>query len=154
MIEQMTKYLEREHVGFELLPHPRSESAQEEAHVLGIPADEVAKTVVVVTDRGYVRAVIPASAHLDLEKLNTLLGLAHDARLATEDELAVAYPSFELGAVPPFGGPGGDRTVVDRRLAELDSVVVEAGTHSESLRIKTTDMLVHTIAEIGDICHD
>jgi prolyl-tRNA editing enzyme YbaK/EbsC (Cys-tRNA(Pro) deacylase) len=35
---------------------------------------------------------------------------------------------FELGAVPPFGGPAGDRTVVDRRLAEQESVLIEAGS--------------------------
>ncbi len=154
MIEQMVRYLEHEHVPYELIPHPRSETAREEARALGLSPDQVAKTVVVVTSHGYVRAVVPASARLDLHKLTRLLGLPHDARLATEDELAVAYPGFELGAVPPLGGPGGDRTVVDRRLAERETVVVDAGSHSESLRLKTSDLLVHAIAEVGDITEE
>jgi hypothetical protein len=57
-----------------------------------------------------------------------LLGDAKTTPLATEKELAGAYPMFELGAVPPFGGPAGDRTVVDRRLAEQESVLIEAGS--------------------------
>ena len=52
-----------------------------------------------------------------------------------------AYPMYELGAVPPFGVPAGDRVLLDRRLAQHDSVVLEAGSHSESVRLKTADLL-------------
>jgi hypothetical protein len=43
-----------------------------------------------------------------------LLGNDKTTRLATEEELAGADPMFELGAVPPFGGPAGDRIIADR----------------------------------------
>jgi Ala-tRNA(Pro) deacylase len=152
MIKQMRQYLAREGVSFELLPHAHTETAHDEARVLGISPDQVAKTVVLTNGGGYVRAVVPASAHVDLEKVRGLLHLGHELRLATEQELVAAYPTFELGAVPPLGGPGGDRTVVDRHLAEHQTVVVEAGRHDESLRMKTHDLLVHAIAEVGDIC--
>jgi hypothetical protein len=33
--------------------------------------------------------------------------------LASEDELARAYPEYDLGAVPPFGGASHDRVLVD-----------------------------------------
>ena len=107
--------------------------------------------VVLVTSNGYVRAVLPASERLDLHKARRLLGDT-TTRLATEAELALAYPTFELGAVPPIGGPVGDRVVVDKQLAFVDSVVFEAGTHSESVRLKTTDLLVLAEAEIADLC--
>jgi Ala-tRNA(Pro) deacylase len=58
---------------------------------------------------------------------------------------------FELGAVPPFGGKAGDRTVVDRRLAEQESVIVEAGSHTESVRMRTRDLIALTQARIADI---
>jgi len=148
---EIDRKLTRELVPHELIPHPRTETAVDEARALGVPADEVAKTVVLVTSSGYVRAVLPASERLDLHKARRLLR-DDTARLATETELALAYPTFELGAVPPFAGPVGDCVVVDKQLAFSDSVVFEAGSHSESVRLKTTDLLVVAEAEIADLC--
>jgi Ala-tRNA(Pro) deacylase len=150
---EIDRKLTRELVPHELIPHRRTETAADEATALGVPAYEVAKTIVLVTSDGYVRAVLPASKRLDLHKARRLLR-DKKARLATEAELTVAYPTFELGAVPPFAGPVGDRVVVDKRLAFVDSVVFEAGSHSESVRLKTTDLLVVAEAEIADLCAD
>jgi Ala-tRNA(Pro) deacylase len=148
---EVTRELTHERVPYELIPHRRTETAGDEASAVGVPAAEVAKTIVLVTSAGYVRAVLPASERLDLHKARRLLGDGH-ARLATEAELALAYPGFELGAVPPFGGPDGDRVVVDKRLAFHETVVFEAGSHTDSLRLKTTDLLVLAEAEIADLC--
>ena len=145
---------ERKHLDYELIPHPSTLTAGEEAAAVGLPPEQVAKTLVLSTAGGYARAVLPASERLDLRKLRKLIGDGKATRLATETELAGAYPMFELGAVPPFGGPAGDRTIFDRRLAEQDAVVVEAGSHSTSVRIKTQDLVALTNAELADICAD
>jgi prolyl-tRNA editing enzyme YbaK/EbsC (Cys-tRNA(Pro) deacylase) len=136
---------------FKLIPHPRTECASEEAAALGSPPDEVGKTIVLVGDHGFVRVVIPASERLDLHKLRPLVGCGHDVRLATEEELAAVYPMFELGAVPPFGGPT-DATILDRRLARRETVLVEAGTHSSSIQLATRDLVRVAAAQIADIC--
>ena len=82
--------------------------------------------------------------------MRRLLGDTH-ARLASEAELVFAYPMYELGAVPPFGVPAGDRVLVDVGLAGRDSVLLEAGSHSESVRLKTVDLLELAKAEVVDI---
>jgi Ala-tRNA(Pro) deacylase len=146
--------LERQGLEHELLMHRRTVTARDEATAVGIPPGEVAKTVVLVTDDGYVRAVVPASRRLDTHKARAALGGGSHTRLATEEELGAAYPGFELGAVPPFAGPAGDRVIVDRRLAELDSIMVEAGVHDHSLRMRTTDLLRISGAEVADISTD
>ena len=151
-IVELTRELDRNDVSYELIPHPRTKTAREEASAIGVPPDQVAKTIVLSTEDGYLRAVIPASERLSLDKVRTRLRHPKHARFATEEELAAAYPMFELGAVPPVGGPAGDRTLVDRRLALLDSVVLEAGSHSESVRMQVKDMLLLSEAEIADIC--
>lgn len=150
----LTDLLERKGVHFEILTHPHTESARDEAAALGIDPHEVAKTVVLVTEHGYVRALVPASDRLDLAKARAVLNLDERPELAHEADLAVAYPSFELGAVPPVGGPSGDRVAVDARLARRDSIVIEGGSHEESLRVRTEELLVLTHAAIGDLCHD
>lgn len=143
--------LRDEGVEFELLPHRRTMRAAAEARVLGVLPQTVAKTLVVQDDEGgCVRAVLAATTRLSLERLATAIG-AKSARLLNESELMAAYPQFELGAVPPFGGPGGDRVVVDRQLAERDRVVLEAGVHDTSLRMRTEDLIRIADAQVAEI---
>lgn len=138
----------------ELLPHRRTLRAAAEARALGVVAQTVAKTVVVRGGDGpCVRAVVPASSRLSLERLAAAIGVS-SVRLLTESELVSTYPQFELGAVPPFGGPAGDLVVVDRRLAECDHVVLEAGVHDASLRMRTEDLLQVANAQVADIAPD
>jgi Ala-tRNA(Pro) deacylase len=151
IVEDLMRELADSGLGYELMTHPPTMTAADEAKAIDVPPDEVAKTLVLTSDAGFVRAVVPASERLDLHKVRDLLGEGKSMRLATEAELVAAYPMFELGAVPPFGGPAGDRTIVDRRLAERESVVIEAGSHRESLRVKTRDLLALTHAEIAEI---
>jgi Ala-tRNA(Pro) deacylase len=146
--------LSQRDLGYELISHRPTMSADEEAAAIGVPAAEVAKTLVLFTRTGHVRVVLQASERLDMHKVHELLGDAKTTRLATEAELAEAYPMFELGAVPPFGGPSGDRTIVDRRLALRDSVVIEAGSHTESVRMRTQDLIKVTGAQIAEISAD
>jgi len=146
----LMRELELNRVEYDAIKHVRTLTAFDEARAVGVEPAEVAKTVVLV-DGGYVRATVPASARLDLHKVNAVLGEAHHARLATESELAAAYPMFELGAVPPCGGPAGDRVLLDRRLAEAEFVVFEAGRHDLSVRLKTDDLLALTAAEVDDL---
>ena len=98
--------LDRAQLNYDLIEHRRTETAGEEARAIGVPPEQVAKTIVLASDEGYVRAVLPASQHLNLHKVRQLLGNKH-ARLASEAELVLAYPMYELGAVPPFGGRRG-----------------------------------------------
>ncbi len=150
MIE-ITRELDREQLAYEVISHRRTQTAGDEAAAVGVSPSEVAKTVVLVTEDGYARAVLPASERLDLHKARELLGGGKHTRLATEEELAAAYPMFELGAVPPFGGPGGDIVIVDSRLADRDSVVLEAGSHDESVRMKSADLVTLAGAKVADI---
>lgn len=143
--------LDRARVDYDLIEHHRTETAGDEAKAIGVSPEQVAKTIVLASNERYVRVTLPASEHLDLHKVRRLLADNH-ARLAREAELVLAYPMYELGAVPPFGVPAGDRVLFDRRLAQRDSVVLEAGSHDESLRMKASDLIALCGAEVVDIC--
>jgi Ala-tRNA(Pro) deacylase len=150
----VTTALNDANVPFELLPHPRTERALAEARALNVPSGEVAKTLVLRTPEGFVRAVLPASERLDLPKVRMALGGGKRTHLATEEDLAREYSEFELGAVPPFGGSRSDPVLLDTRLADKESVVVEAGVHDASIRLLTNDLLrVAGNARVADICH-
>jgi Ala-tRNA(Pro) deacylase len=150
----VTGFLEEAGVDFELLEHARTERAADEAAALGARPEEVGKTLVLAAAGGNVRAVLAASERIDLHKVATVLGVgSKKVHLASEDDLARDYPDFELGAVPPFGGPE-DRVVVDERLAGRDSVVLEAGSHDKSVRLKAADLVRMTRAQVADICKE
>jgi Ala-tRNA(Pro) deacylase len=151
---EIVEALDRQGVEYKVVAHQPTQTAKDEAHAVGVKPHEVAKTIVIVTDSGYVRAVVPASERVDLHRVRELVGGSGKVRLATEAELGAAFPAFELGAVPPFGGPAGDRVIVDRRLAGQDHVVLEAGTHAESVELTMRDLLKISSAEVADISGD
>ena len=154
-VAEATRVLDAAGVSYDVLPHAHTERAADEAKALGLAPDEVAKTLVLAVPDGHVRAVVPASERVDVKKLREVLGVGKKkVHLSSEEELARAYPEFELGAVPPFGGRRRDPVLVDRRVAERDSVVLEAGSHDESLRMKTADLVRLADAQVVDICEE
>jgi Ala-tRNA(Pro) deacylase len=150
--DALVDVLKREHVSYELLPHRHTETAIAEAKALEVDPSEVAKTLILETPFGYTRAVLRAVDRLDLEKARRALATA-DIELANEVELVGAYPEFELGAVPPLGGPT-DRVLVDERVFDNPFVVFEAGTHDESIRLRTGELLSIAEAEVADLAED
>jgi len=150
---ELTSVLDQAGVEYELLSHEHTERAVDEAEALGLPPQAVAKTLVLIAAEGHVRVVLPASEWIDLRKVRAYVEGGKSIHLATEDELAGDYPEFELGAVPPFGGAG-DRVLIDSRVAEQPSVVLEAGTHEQSVRMATADLLELTKAEVVDVCKE
>jgi Cys-tRNA(Pro) deacylase len=153
-MEDVTRFLDEAGVDFEVLEHEHTERAADEAAALGVAPEEVAKTLVVASPEGNVRAVLAASERIDLHKVAAVLGIGgKKVHLATEDDLAQNYADFELGAVPPFGGRD-DRVIVDERLSDRDSVVLEAGSHETSVRLKAADLVRLTEAEVADITRE
>jgi Ala-tRNA(Pro) deacylase len=142
--------LDAAEIDYAVIPHRRTQTALDEAKALGVPPGRVAKTIILTSPGGFLRAVIPASEHLDLGKVRDLLGTGK-VELATEEQLAGAYPDFELGAVPPIGG-GKDTVLIDTKLAAGETVLIEAGVHDASVRLTTDALLAHSGARVVDLC--
>jgi Ala-tRNA(Pro) deacylase len=154
-VTDVTKALDEAGATYELLHHDHTERAAAEALALGLPPDEVAKTLIVATPTGHVRAVVPASRRIDMRKLADVIGEGRkQLQLMSEEEMRRAYPDFELGAVPPLGGPSDDAVVVDSAVAGRESVVFEAGSHDDSVRLQTADLIRLTDARVADIARE
>jgi Ala-tRNA(Pro) deacylase len=149
----VTSILDQAGIEYELLQHPRTETAVAEAEALGVNLKEVAKTLVLATAEGYVRTVLPASERLDLRKVRGHVTGGKRIHLASEEDLQRDYSAFDLGAVPPFGGPR-DRVLVDSGLAEQETIVLEAGSHEQSVRMRTADLLKLTQADVVDLVQE
>jgi Ala-tRNA(Pro) deacylase len=150
----IVEFLDAEGVGYRLIEHESTMSAAEEARATGEPAHTVAKTIVLEDRGGYLLAVVPGDERLDLHKLRELLGATKSLRLATEAEMADLLPSFEVGAVPPFGPTFPKLEVVDRRLLDEERVLCAAGDHRHSVVLDPREIVRMTGAVTADVCED
>src|SRR5262252_8360791 len=91
--------LEQSGVAFEEVHHPMAYTAQELAQREHFSGHRVAKVVVVLADGRPVELVLPASRHVNLDLVRSVLN-AHEVRLATEEEMEKYFTDCELGAIP------------------------------------------------------
>ena len=136
----VTEHLEQRGSAFELLPHRQAYTSTDEARALGIDVGEVLKTLAVRTGPGYALMVIPASRRLDLHLVRDALA-DHQARLASEEELGRDFAGYQLGALPPLGALLDSQLFLDPEVLEHDMVVFAAGTQTESVKLRTEELV-------------
>jgi Cys-tRNA(Pro) deacylase len=101
-------------------------TADEAARQVGCRVDEIVKTIVFVTDRGFVLALVPGDRRADEAKVAAAAG-APSARVATVDEVPLAT-GFEVGAVAPFPHRGVSGVLIEQSLLQHDKVWIGAGS--------------------------
>jgi Ala-tRNA(Pro) deacylase len=153
-VEAIVAFLEGEAIEYEVMEHESTMSAAAEARITYRPPDQVAKTVVLHDGGGYMIAAIPASERLDLRKLREVLGARHRLRLAGEDEIAMEFPTLEVGAVPPFGPMAPALEVIDQQLLRHERILFPAGDHRHSVLVDPREIVRITAAKTADICQD
>lgn len=147
--ERLTEYLTKHHTYFEVQEHRQVYTMQEVAAVLHEKGEHVAKVFIASVDNKPVMLVLPAPAHVDLERLRQLLK-ATEARRAREFEFAQLFPDCDVGAMPPFGNLYQVPVVLDRSLADESSIVFQAGTHHTTIKLAMSDYLRLANPLIGD----
>ena len=136
--EQLESYLREKRVAFQVQHHPRVYTAQEVAASEHIPGKMLAKVVMVLADGATVMLALPAPSKVDLAKAGAVLG-AREVRLAREEEFAAAFPDCEVGAMPPFGNLYDVPVYVDKTLSEDDTIVFQAGSHTDTMSLNYAD---------------
>jgi Ala-tRNA(Pro) deacylase len=144
-------YLETNGVSYETLQHPYSRTSEETADVAFIWEDQLAKTVLLEDEHGYVAVVVPASYRIDLKKLERQTN--RKLALVSESELADVFPDCEMGALPPLGKAYGIPTVYDDRLRRLSCVYFEGGDHRDLVYIGGAEFIsLLRDSPHGDLC--
>lgn len=133
MAETLTRYLQAQDASYDLLHHAHTATSMEAAQAAHIPGDQLAKTVLLEDDGGYLVAVLPATHRIDLGELHRQLN--RQLGLATESEMSQLFMDCELGAVPPIGPAYGIDTIVDDSLAEQIEVYFDAGDHEQLVHV-------------------
>ncbi len=139
-VKRLKEFLDTHDIKYVTIRHSPAYTAQEVAASAHVPGREMAKTVMLKLDDDIAMAVLPASFHVDLERVREITG-AKRVELASEDEFKDLFPACEVGAMPPFGNLYDMRVFADASLAEDEEIAFEAGSHSELIRLPYTDYI-------------
>lgn len=135
---KVISFLKKNKISYKTLKHEIAYTAQEIAAAQHISGDQVAKAVLVKTEKNYILAVLPATYLIDFTKLKKLAKVKK-ATLAKEEEMTKLFPDIEPGALPPLSPLLNLPIYVDISLSENIDIAFNAGTHLDMIRMKYRD---------------
>ncbi len=158
------KRLEAEGVTFDTLsyeiPEERGVSLASEqglgvaaARVLGVPEEEMFKTLIAELDNGNLAVtVIPVAETLDLKRLSRAAGVRR-ASLA-DTARAERATGYLTGGISPFGQKKASPTFLDASARTLSRVYVSGGKRGLQLAVATEDLIRCCRAQVVALCRD
>ena len=121
----------------------------EAAQVLGLPPEQVFKTLLVDTGTALAVAVVPVAGRLDLKAMAAALGAK---RVTMADPVAAQRSSgYVLGGISPIGQKRALPTVVDESAELFGVVYVSGGRRGLDLGLSPADLVLVTGAVLADI---
>lgn len=123
---QLRQYLDEAKADYDVIEHRPTQSSLASARSSEIPAERLAKAVLLSTEEDdHLLAVLPSDRKVELSELRVELG--RKPRLSDESEVGKMFRDCEPGAVPPVGY--GITTIIDDSLEVQPDVYFEAGDH-------------------------
>jgi len=133
---------------------PAAESFGEEAaQKLGVSAEQVFKTLVVMSEnKELITGVVPVSGMLNLKKLAKAAG---EKKVAMADKALVEkVTGYVLGGVSPLGQKKALRTFIDETALYFDTIYVSAGKRGLEIELSPDALQALTHAEFADIAQE
>lgn len=124
----------------------------EAAQVLGVPPEQVFKTLMTVVDGTLTVAVVPVTGKLDLKALATAVG-GKKAAMA-EKPAAERATGYVVGGISPLGQKTAHPTVVDETVELFDTVFVSGGRRGLDVELAPGDLVRLTSAVVAPIARD
>lgn len=137
-VRKLKKFLDDNKVKYVRISHSPAYTAQEIAASAHVPGRDMAKVVMVKLDGRMAMVVLPASRHVEFPLLRAATG-AREAELASEGEFRDLFPECELGAMPPFGNLYDMAVYVTASLMTEEEISFNAGSHTELIRMPTSE---------------
>ncbi|MEO5873931.1 MAG: Cys-tRNA(Pro) deacylase [Streptosporangiaceae bacterium] len=140
-------------IKFELHPYeadPGADSYGEAAaDALGVPYEQIFKTLLAEVDGRLTVAVVPVAGRLDLKALAAAVG-GRKAQLA-DPATAQRSTGYVLGGISPLGQRRRLPTVVDESATVFATVYVSAGRRGLQIELDPADLIALTCATTAEI---
>ncbi len=130
---RLTDYLDRLGIHYDPVGHPRTATSMGSARAAYIPAERLAKAVLIHHELGYLLAVVPGTHRVELGTLQDILGKR--LGLASEEEVQRAFPDCAPGALPPVGAAYDLPVLVDEALDDAPELFFEGGDHTTLVHV-------------------
>ena len=121
----------------------------EAAQVLGLPPEQVFKTLLADVDGVLTVAVVPVTTTLDLKALAAAVGGKRAAMARPAD--AERATGYVVGGISPLGQKTAHPTVVDESAELFDTVYVSGGRRGMDVGLAPADLIALTGATVADI---
>ncbi len=123
------------------------------ADALGLPHDDVVKSLVFRTDRGgFLFALMAGDATVSVRKLGRATGHKTVEPAAPRD--AERVTGYLVGGMSPLGSRQALPVFLDETTAACPRLVINAGARGTLVRLATSDLVALTGATIADIRSD
>jgi Cys-tRNA(Pro)/Cys-tRNA(Cys) deacylase len=124
----------------------------EAAQVLGIPPEQVYKTLMTTVDGVLTVAVVPVTGMLDLKALAQAVG---GKKAAMADRPAAERATgYVVGGISPLGQRTSHPTVLDETVELFDTVFVSGGRRGLDVELAPADLVRLTGAVVAPIAKD
>ncbi len=139
--KKVINFLEKHNIKHDILEHKKVYTAFDMAQTMGEKISDIAKTLALKVDKKYALVIIPADRRLDIEKLKKGLEVK---KISIVKEISIEKIfKVKTGKLLPFGTFHKVPVYVDNVLLKSKAIIISSGTHTESLRIKAQDLLLH-----------
>ena len=129
---------------------PNDLTAISVAHKIGLPPEQVFKTLVTVTaDREHLFAIIPGDSELDLKKLASAAGTRKTELASLKD--VEPLTGYIRGGVTVLAAKKSFRPFADETIELFDIISISAGQRGLQLLLTPADYLRATNATLADL---
>lgn len=133
----LEEYLSDKEIAYDVIPHTFSNNSLKAASAANIPAEKLAKAILLKDEYGYLMAVLPADHKLKLKRVSR--NLHRNFQFATENEISGIFKDCDFGAIPPTGDAYNLNVIVDTHLADCNEIFFEAGDHVDLIHLSGND---------------
>ena len=138
--EAIIRLLDEAHIEYEKFEHEPVHTSEEAAAVRGASMSQAAKSLLFKTKEGdFVLVVLPGDKRADSRKLKAYLG-TKSLSFASPEDVEVQM-GCQIGACYPLGMVAGLRTLVDKSLAQNESIFFNPGRHDVSIHMPYADYI-------------
>lgn len=124
---------------YDALTHKTVYTAYDAAQTLRKELKEIAKSLLIATDKAYIIAVVPAHMRLDLGKLKQALKVKKVS--IPNEKVMLKVFRVKPGTMTAFGGLHNVEVWVDKSLLKTKHVILSAGSFTDSVRMKAKDFI-------------
>lgn len=136
--KQITSYLDKRGAKYGIVTHKKVYTAYDAAQTLKKKLEQIAKNLIVQTDKGLVLVLLPASKRVDLKKLKKLMNAKGKGIKKIEipkEGVMLRVLKVKPGALSAFGAMHKLEVYMDKGLQKAKKAIFSSGSFTDSLEM-------------------